>query len=99
VRRRRRGRAAERPTPVSDAAGIKPEVSSDDVIIIPYNNLEAAKADPGRPTRELACVIVEPILGSVGFVPARAGVSHRLREEARRLGLVFILGRSAELRG
>jgi glutamate-1-semialdehyde 2,1-aminomutase len=84
------GGPAERPTPVAGSAGINQSVLND-VILIPYNNLEAAKQILVAHAAELACVIVEPILGSVGFVPAEREFLIGLREEARRLGLVFIL--------
>jgi glutamate-1-semialdehyde 2,1-aminomutase len=84
------GGPAERPLPVAGSAGIPPSVLHD-VVIIPYNNLEAAKSILAAHASDLACVIVEPILGSVGFVPAEREFLVGLREVARRLGIVFIL--------
>lgn len=84
------GGPAEAPVAVAGSAGITPGVLND-VVIIPYNNLEAARRILAAHAAELACVIVEPILGSVGFVPAERAFLVGLREEARRLGIVFIL--------
>jgi len=84
------GGAAEMPAPVAGSAGISQHVLSD-VVIIPYNDLDAAKKILAVHASQLSCVIVEPILGSVGFVPAEREFLAGLREEAKRLGIVFIL--------
>jgi glutamate-1-semialdehyde 2,1-aminomutase len=84
------GGSPDAPVPVAGSAGITPGVLSD-VVIIPYNNLEAAKRILAAHSAELACVIVEPILGSVGFVPAEREFLVGLRQEAQRLGIIFIL--------
>jgi glutamate-1-semialdehyde 2,1-aminomutase len=75
---------------VAGSAGITQRVL-DDVIIIPYNNLGVARRILAAHAADLACVIVEPILGSVGFVPAEREFLVGLREEAKRHGIVFIL--------
>jgi glutamate-1-semialdehyde 2,1-aminomutase len=84
------GGPAETPVPVAGAEGINQSVLND-VVIIPYNNLEAARNILAAHASQLACVIVEPILGSVGFVPAEREFLVGLCEVAKRLGLVFIL--------
>jgi len=84
------GGPADAPVPVAGSAGITPGVLND-VVIIPYNNLEAAKRILAAHASDLACVIVEPILGSVGFVPAEREFLVGLRQEAQRLGVIFIL--------
>jgi glutamate-1-semialdehyde 2,1-aminomutase len=84
------GGPPDAPVPVAGSAGITPGVLRD-VVIIPYNNLEAAKRILAAHAAELACVIVEPILGSVGFVPAEREFLVGLRQEAQRLGIIFIL--------
>ena len=40
---------------------------------------------------ELACVIAEPVLGSMGMVPATREFLQVLREETEAAGIVFIL--------
>jgi glutamate-1-semialdehyde 2,1-aminomutase len=84
------GGPADAPVPVAGSAGITPGVLND-VVIIPYNNLESAKRILAAHAAHLACVIVEPILGSVGFVPAQREFLVGLRQEAQRLGIIFIL--------
>jgi glutamate-1-semialdehyde 2,1-aminomutase len=84
------GGPADAPVAVAGSAGIPPGVLKD-VVIVPYNNLEAARRILAAHAADLACVIVEPILGSVGFLPAEREFLAGLRDEARRLGIVFIL--------
>ena len=84
------GGPVETPVPVGGSAGISQRVL-DDVVIIPYNNLEAAQRILCAHASELAGVIVEPILGSVGFVPAEREFLVGLSAEAKRQGIVFIL--------
>ncbi len=78
------------PRAVAGSAGIDPNVVAK-VILLPYNNLQAAQAILARGASELAAIIVEPILGSVGFVPAEREFLLGLRAEAERHGIVLIL--------
>jgi len=80
----------ESPVAVPGSAGITPGVL-DDIVLLPYNNLQAARAILGREASQLAGIIVEPILGSVGFIPADREFLAGLRAEAARHGIVFIL--------
>jgi glutamate-1-semialdehyde 2,1-aminomutase len=81
---------AEAPRAVPDSAGIPPGVMAD-VVLLPYNDLEAARAILAREASQIAGLIVEPILGSVGFIPAEPAFLTGLRAEADRHGIVFIL--------
>ncbi len=81
---------AEAPTAVPGSAGIPPGVVQD-VVLLPFNNLEAARAVLDRQAAQIAGIIVEPILGSVGFIPAERDFLLGLRAEAARRGMVFIL--------
>lgn len=84
------GGAVDAPMAVSGSAGILPEVVAS-VVVLPYNNLRAAQAILAREASQIAAIIVEPILGSIGFVPAERAFLVALREEARRYGMLFIL--------
>ena len=81
---------AEAPTAVPGSAGIPPGVVQD-VVLLPYNNLDAARAILDRQASQVAGIIVEPILGSVGFIPGEREFLLGLRAEAVRRGMVFIL--------
>jgi glutamate-1-semialdehyde 2,1-aminomutase len=84
------GGAEDAPMAVSGSAGILPEVVAN-VVILPYNNLRAAQSILAREASQIAAIIAEPILGSVGFVPAERGFLAGLREETRRYGMLLIL--------
>ena len=60
------------------------------VVVLPFNEIDAAagilKAEGGR----LAAVVVEPVLGSAGMIPAERDYLEMLRETTRRLGIILI---------
>ena len=80
---------ARQPAAVPASAGIT-DHTVDDVLILPFNDLEGTTALITAHQDELAAVIVEPILGSCGYVPAHPEFLHGLRHLTRRLGLVLI---------
>jgi glutamate-1-semialdehyde 2,1-aminomutase len=80
----------ESPVVVPGSAGILPGVLQS-TVLLPYNNLEAARAILAPEASQIAAIIVEPILGSVGFIPAEREFLAGLRAEADRHGIVFIL--------
>jgi glutamate-1-semialdehyde 2,1-aminomutase len=81
---------AEAPARVPESVGILPDVV-DAVVLLPYNNLEAARVILAREAAQLAAIILEPIMGSAGFIPAERDFLQGLRAESDRHGLVFIL--------
>jgi glutamate-1-semialdehyde 2,1-aminomutase len=80
----------EEPKAVAGSAGISAGTVGD-VVLLPYNNLPAARAILAKQAAQVAAIIVEPILGSVGFVPAEREFLHGLRAEADRHGMLLIL--------
>ncbi len=71
------------------ASGI-PEGVTRDVTVCRYNDLEGVDAAlRGREDR-LAAVIVEPIVGNMGYVPPAPGFLEGLRERTRRYGALLI---------
>jgi glutamate-1-semialdehyde 2,1-aminomutase len=80
---------ARQPTPVPASAGITHN-TVDDVVILPFNDLEGTTALITAHQHELAAVIVEPILGSCGYVPAQPEFLQGLRHLTTRLGLLLI---------
>ena len=81
---------AEAPIAVPGSAGITPGVL-EDIVLLPYNNLRAARTILAREASQIAGIIVEPILGSAGFIPAEREFLSGLRAEADRHGIVLIL--------
>ncbi len=59
-------------------------------IALPYNNAEAFQEAVGRYGSEVACVIVEPVAGNMGVVPACPGFLETLRETTRKAGILLI---------
>jgi len=80
---------ARQPTPVPASAGITRN-TVDDVVILPFNHLEGTTALIAAHKDEIAAVIVEPILGSCGYVPAHPEFLQGLRHLTRRLGILLI---------
>ena len=80
---------ARQPTPVPASAGITHH-TVDDVVILPFNDLEGTAALIAAHRDELAAVIVEPILGSCGYVPAQPEFLRGLRDLTERLGILLI---------
>jgi glutamate-1-semialdehyde 2,1-aminomutase len=77
------------PTPVGESAGIAPG-SMQDVIIAPWNNLEALEGIFERQGEQIACVIMEPILANTNFIVPRPGYLEGVKTLCRRSGAVLI---------
>jgi glutamate-1-semialdehyde 2,1-aminomutase len=80
---------AEEPTTVADMGGIPPEVTST-VTVLPYNDLNAIDI-VRREGAELACVIVEPVQGAAGSLPADGEFLSALRAACDEVGAVLIM--------
>ncbi|MEM6999415.1 MAG: aminotransferase class III-fold pyridoxal phosphate-dependent enzyme, partial [Pseudomonadota bacterium] len=70
----------------------------EDTVICPYNAPAAAQALIERQAGDLAAIIVEPVLGSMGVVPATIEFLTTLREAADRFGIVLIFDEVITLR-
>jgi glutamate-1-semialdehyde 2,1-aminomutase len=80
---------ARYPASVPASAGITRN-TIEDVIILPFNDLEGSTTLINAHKDELAVVIVEPILGSCGYVPATREFLQGLRDLTQRLGILLI---------
>lgn len=80
---------AHQPASVPASSGITRH-TVEDVLILPFNDLEGTAALLNAYHHELAAVIVEPILGSCGYVPADRQFLQGLRELTQRLDLLLI---------
>jgi glutamate-1-semialdehyde 2,1-aminomutase len=65
--------------------------TEESVVLLPYNDVEATLKIIESASEDLAAVIVEPILGSSGMVPATREYLHALRDATRRMGVVLIM--------
>ncbi len=80
----------ENPTQFPDSEGIPASVF-DDVVLAPWNDLEALESILRRHGRELAAVITEPIMANMGCILPRDGYLQKVCELAHQFGALFIL--------
>jgi glutamate-1-semialdehyde 2,1-aminomutase len=86
-----------RPRAAAHAKGVPPEIM-ENVVIIPFNDVEAARQVIEAEASELAAVVVEPLLGSAGMIPAERAYLEMLQDVTRRLGILLILDEVVSLR-
>jgi len=85
------------PTPIPEHPGQPPGVLQD-VLVLPYNDLPATERLLRAHAGELACLIMEPIVSSFGYVPGRPEFLHGLRKLTEELGIVLIYDEVQSLR-
>jgi glutamate-1-semialdehyde 2,1-aminomutase len=61
------------------------------VVSIPFNDLDTSIKILNSVKDDLACIIVEPLLGGAGCIPPEKDYLHGLQEYARKTGALFIL--------
>jgi len=88
---------AERPRSVPDSIGT-PSWALEQVVVLPYNNPDAADAIIREHGSELAGVILEPIIGAGGVIAATPEFLRRLREVTSELGILLIFDEVISLR-
>lgn len=79
-----------RPRAVAAGDGVPP-VLLRQVVVLPWNDAEAATRLLERHARELAAVIAEPVQGAGGIIPPAPGFLPTLRAVTERLGILLIL--------
>jgi glutamate-1-semialdehyde 2,1-aminomutase len=80
----------ENPTRFPDSEGIPASVF-EDVVLAPWNDLEALESILRRHGRELAAVITEPIMANMGCILPRDGYLQTVCNLAHEYGALFIL--------
>ena len=80
---------ADAPVAQPDSIGT-PGWAVDQVVVLPFNNPDAAEAIIRREGAQLAAVILEPIIGAGGVIAATPEFLRRLREVTRELGVLLI---------
>jgi glutamate-1-semialdehyde 2,1-aminomutase len=75
---------------LSFAAGASPVNAPYDVLLAEYNDAAAARAMLEENADTVACVLVEPMLGSGGCIPGDPEFLSVLREVTRRIGALLI---------
>ena len=83
-------RTVENPARIPDSDGI-PLSIFDDVVLAPWNNVDALEDVLRKHGHELAAVITEPIMANMGCILPREGYLQRLRELTHACGALLIL--------
>jgi glutamate-1-semialdehyde 2,1-aminomutase len=86
-----------RPRASAHARGLPPEALAN-VSIIPFNDAAAARELIEAEAGNLAAVVVEPLLGSAGMIPAERSYLEMLREVTARHGILLIFDEVVSLR-
>jgi glutamate-1-semialdehyde 2,1-aminomutase len=74
---------------IPGSAGV-PEEIAQLTLALPYNDAQAVEAAFAAHTHEIACVIVEPVVGNAGCIPPAGGYLKALREITNREGALLI---------
>jgi len=74
---------------VPDSPGV-PKSYARNTITLPFNDLKAVTSVIGRDFKDIACVIVEPVVGNIGCVLPKRGFLEGLRKLTRKHGVVLI---------
>ena len=72
-----------------DSPGV-PEDATKNTIIVPFNNKEAICEVINENKDEIACIILEPIMGNVGCIPPKEGFLEFLREITEENNIILI---------
>ena len=74
---------------LSDSGGV-PEDFARNTLTVPFNNPDAVREAIEANPDEIACLILEPIMGNMGIIPPREGYLNQLREITEEHGIVLI---------
>jgi glutamate-1-semialdehyde 2,1-aminomutase len=74
---------------IPGSAGVPDEIAQL-TLALPYNDAQVAEAAFAAHQHEIACVIVEPVVGNAGCIPPAAGYLEALREISNREGALLI---------
>lgn len=74
---------------IPDSPGVTAGTTAD-TLILPFNDLGAVEETLGRFGREIAAVILEPVVGNMGVILPRPGFLQGLRELTREHGCLLI---------
>ncbi len=84
-----RAGSRKRPRLVAGSAGIPPAVLKH-VVVLPWNDLEACEKILTREGKNLAALLVDPLLGIGGIIPPADGFLQDLRALTEREGILLI---------
>jgi glutamate-1-semialdehyde 2,1-aminomutase len=67
-----------------------PEETTCNTIVVPYNDADAFEKVVKSEKKDLAAVIVEPVMGNIGVIPPKEGFLEAIREVTEKYGVVLI---------
>jgi glutamate-1-semialdehyde 2,1-aminomutase len=79
----------KRPKPVAYSAGV-PDTVLKHTVVLPWNDAEACVKILEKQGRDIAALIVDPLMANAGLLVPQPGFLERLREVTERLGIVLI---------
>ena len=74
---------------LSDSGGV-PEDFARNTLTVPFNDPDAVRETIEANPDEIACLILEPIMGNMGIIPPRDGYLNELREITEAHGVILI---------
>ena len=74
---------------IPGSAGV-PEETAQHTLALPFNNISEVEAAFAHHKDQIACVIVEPVVGNAGCIPPAEGYLAALRQITQRAGAVLI---------
>jgi glutamate-1-semialdehyde 2,1-aminomutase len=75
---------------IPGSAGVPPETAQH-TLALPYNDLAAVEAAFAAHPAQIACILVEPVVGNAGVIPPAQGYLEGLRRIATEQGALLIL--------
>ena len=73
----------------SDSGGV-PEDFARNTLTVPFNDPDAVRQAVEANSDEIACLILEPIMGNMGIIPPRDGYLNQLRKITEEHGILLI---------
>ena len=80
---------ADAPVGVMDSRGV-PKSTLHDVVVTPFNDVDALRRTMDHHGKLTAAVIVEPVMGSAGVIPAEPGFLEEVQRLCREHGALFV---------
>ncbi|MFB0558016.1 MAG: aspartate aminotransferase family protein [Candidatus Bathyarchaeia archaeon] len=80
-------KAVHAPFDVPESAGLNPK-ALEDTLVVPYNDLDAARE--ALKGEDVACIVVEPLMGVGGFIEPEPGYLEGLREVCDETGSLLV---------
>ena len=79
----------KRPKPVAYSAGV-PETVLKHTVVLPWNDIDACVKILEKQGRDIAALIVDPLMANAGLLVPQPGFLERLSEVTERLGIILI---------